>query len=100
MEIIEKKDQKYIRAQARLKELKTFYAALSSYVLVNLFLAFINYMSNGWSNMWFLWPLFGWGFGVAMHAFKVFGFMGIYGKEWEERKIKELMDKDSSDKWQ
>jgi hypothetical protein len=37
--------------------------------------------------LWFLWPMFGWGIGVVFHAVNVFGI----GKNWEEKKIRELM---------
>lgn len=96
---METQDQKYIRAQARLKELKKFYASLGSYILVTLFLLAVNYLTD-WDHKWFLWVVLGWGLGIALHAFKVFGFFGIFGRDWEERKIKELMDKDETDKWQ
>ncbi len=96
---METQDQKYIRAQARLKELKKFYTSLGSYLIVTLFLLVVNYLTD-WDHKWFLWVVLGWGLGIALHAFKVFGFLGIFGREWEERKIKELMDKDETDKWQ
>jgi hypothetical protein len=38
--------------------------------------------------------LLGWVIGIAAHATSVFGIKGILGKEWEERKIKEIMEKD------
>ena len=41
-----------------------------------------------------LWPALGWGVGIAFHAISVFGI----GKSWEERKIRELMEKDEKQK--
>jgi hypothetical protein len=43
---------------------------------------------------WFWFSAGGWGFGVAMHAFKVFG----YGSRWEDRKIQEIMNREDPDK--
>jgi hypothetical protein len=42
---------------------------------------------------WFYWPLVGWGIGLGLHAFGVFGFGGggPWGREWEERKTQEIM---------
>ena len=40
-----------------------------------------------------LYPLAGWGIGIVIHGLTTFPF-GIFGKEWEERKIKEYMEKD------
>ncbi|PSQ89999.1 MAG: hypothetical protein BRD45_01155 [Bacteroidetes bacterium QS_8_64_10] len=39
-----------------------------------------------------MYPLFGWGIGLASHAFKVYGF-GT-SSEWEERRVRELMMQD------
>lgn len=84
----------YKRAKKRLDELKGFYGHLLSYVLVIPFLILINYMTY-WGYKWFWWPMLGWGIGLAVHALGVFGKDKIFGKEWEERKIKEYMDKES-----
>ncbi len=92
-------DEKYARAQERLKELKKYYTSLSSYVVVNIFLVIVNYLTD-WDHKWFFWVSIFWGFGVLMHTFKVFGFLGLFGPDWERRKIKELMDKDTTDSWQ
>ena len=35
-----------------------------------------------------------WGIGLAFHAFGVFGQNILFGKDWEERKMKEFMDDD------
>lgn len=79
----------YIKARQRVKEIKDFYGNLTSYCLVIPFLIFINYQVS-WGFQWFWFPLLGWGMGVAIHGFTVFG----YGKTWEERKIRELMEQD------
>ena len=39
-------------------------------------------------SVWFFW-----GIGIAFHTFKVFGFGLLLGKNWEDRKIKEFMEK-------
>lgn len=84
-----KESNKYLRAKQRVEELKGFYGNLISYCVVIPFLAFINYKTY-WEFQWFWFPLAGWGLGLLIHAFSVFG----YGSSWEERKIRELMDKD------
>ncbi|MGR5873828.1 2TM domain-containing protein [Bacillus pacificus] len=40
-----------------------------------------------------LYPLAGWGIGIVIHSFDNFSSWYIR-KEWEERKIKEYMEKD------
>lgn len=82
-------DNAYFKAKAQVKEIKEFYGNLLSYCLVMPFLIFINYYTF-WEFQWFWFPLFGWGLGLTIHGFSVFG----YGTNWEERKIKELMQKE------
>ncbi|MBK5429105.1 2TM domain-containing protein [Bacillus sp. TH30] len=86
------RDEVYLRAKKRMENLKAFYIHLTVYILVNLMLFFINISSDS-SKLWFLYPLGGWGIGIVIHGLTTFPF-GIFGKEWEERKIKEYMEKD------
>lgn len=88
------KENRYIRAKERVEELKKFYSNLTSYVVVISFLAAINYYTNEWSYAWFLWAAFGWGIGIVFHAVKAYQWNPFFNKNWEERKIKEFMDKD------
>jgi len=83
----------YYRAKKRVEELKGFYGNIISYCCVIPFLVFINLrFSPGFQWFWF--SALGWGFGVTMHAFKVFG----YSADWEERKIREILEKDNKQK--
>jgi hypothetical protein len=41
-----------------------------------------------------------WGIGLLAHALSVFMPSMIMGKNWEERKIKELMDREKNNKWE
>lgn len=95
------KESKYIRAKERVEELKKFYANLWSYILVISALAVINYLTNDFRYMWFLWAAFGWGIGILFHAIGTFNMNPFFGKRWEERKIKEFMNNDEETrKWQ
>ncbi len=86
----QEEQERYERARARVKELKGFYGHAATFVLVNLGLFVINLLTGG--PWWFFWPLIGWGIGLAAHAFNVFG--GVLGRDWEERKTREFMDKE------
>ncbi len=81
----------YYRAKKRVEELKGFYGNLISYCCVIPVLIFINltYMPE---FQWFWFSAAGWGFGLTMHAFKVFG----YSSNWEERKIQEILRKEEN----
>jgi hypothetical protein len=82
----------YQRVKKRVEELKGFYTHLAVYLVVNLGLFLIDLASDG--GWWFFWPLIGWGVGLAIHAFVVFGIEGPLGRGWEERKIRELMERE------
>lgn len=79
----------YIRAQKRVAEIKGFYSNLLAYCIIIPFLVVVNYVTY-WEFQWFWFSAIGWGVGVAIHAFMTFGIPG----DWEERKIKEIMEKD------
>jgi 2TM domain len=91
--MVDQDQQRYERARARVQSLKDFYTHATVYVLVNIGLFVINLLTGG--GWWFFFPLIGWGIGLGIHAFSVFGSgIGPWGQEWEERKTRELMDRD------
>ena len=92
--VTNKNDARYLRAKARIETEKKFYSDLISYALFIPFLAAINYYTNRWDYMWFLWAAFGWGIGLVFKAVKVFGLNPFFGRDWEERKIREFMNKE------
>jgi len=91
------KENKYLRAKDQVTEIKKFYSSLMFYVIFIGFLAGLNYYTNEWSYPWFLWAAFGWGIGLVFQAAKAFKWAPFMDKDWEDRKIKELMDKDDED---
>ena len=80
----------YMRARNHVEALKSFYYSLISYVFVIPFLIFINYRTS-WNFQWFWFPMFGWGLGLAIQAFKVFFADATFGSRWEKRKIEQYM---------
>lgn len=93
-----KEESNYLKAQKKVEEIKAFYGNLASYIVVNTGLAILN-LSTSPDHLWFFYPLLGWGIGVVMHGFKAFDYMPFLSTDWEERKVKELMDKDKSNRW-
>lgn len=89
-----RKENKYLRAKERMEETRKFYTGLMSYSVVIPLLAGVNYYTNAWSYPWFLWAAFGWGIGLIFQAAKAFNLNPFFGKDWEERKIKEFMQED------
>ncbi|MGZ5188126.1 MAG: 2TM domain-containing protein [Kaistella sp.] len=94
MELPENQDVKYMEAKRKVKEMKGFYIHLFVYVIVNLFLISRNVQQgdklNDIDNYW---TAIFWGIGVLVHAIRVFVPNVILGRDWEERKTRELMDK-------
>ena len=90
------KDERYFAAQKRVKSIKGFYIHFIIYVFVNIFLCIQIYLSS--KNEFWRWESFStvlfWGIGILAHGTSVFGSNLLFGKNWEDRKIKELMEKD------
>ena len=84
------KGMSYEEAKERAQELRGFYLHLLVYVLINAFLVAVNLLAS-WGHWWFYWPLLGWSVGVVVHGAWVYRGRGLWGKTWEERKIRELM---------
>jgi uncharacterized membrane protein YdjX (TVP38/TMEM64 family) len=84
---------RYERAKRRVGEITGFYRPLLVYVLVNVLLFVLNILTSP-GNLWFYWPLLGWGTGIVAHAALVFGSGRLWGESWRERKIKQLMEKE------
>ena len=98
------KEQQYIRAKKKVKQIKGFYSHLSVYVIINICISgiiiyglsyeddysFISAIGHfGVYSTWLFW-----GIGLFFHWLGVFGFRNFLGKDWEDRKIQELMNND------
>ena len=91
-------DKKYEKAKKRVEELKSFYGNLAAYVAINAILIIINFVTSP-RSLWFYWVTIFWGIGILIHASKVFIFKGKFlGEEWEEKKIKEILEKEEKAK--
>lgn len=88
-----KEDEKYLKAKRKVQNLRSFYRHLIVYISVNIFLFMINLVSDP-GSWWFIYPLGGWGIGILIHGFSTFTDKN-FGVDWEERKIKEYMEKDN-----
>jgi sensor histidine kinase YesM len=89
-------DESYVKARKRLEELKGFYGSLISYCLVIPFLIFIWYRFSSYTIQWFWFPMLGWGLSLCFQAYRVFFDNAALGANWEERKIREFMEKEEN----
>ncbi len=103
------KEQAYKKAKKRLNEERGFYVHVGTYVIMNIALIFFKfslnqYIDNEEFNNWLFWniiltPIL-WGLGLFGHGLwtfrrKIKWFRNsIYSKQWEQRKIKEIMKED------
>ncbi|MFV5691857.1 2TM domain-containing protein [Flavobacterium sp. LT1R49] len=98
-------DERYNLAYKRVKRIKGFYVHLLVYIGVNTFIIIGNSNESIPSNhLFWSWETFStalfWGIGLTAHGLSVFGRNLFFGPNWEEKKIKELMEKDKSEKWE
>jgi len=89
----------YYNAHKKVEQLKEFYGNLGAYLFFNIGLMVLNLMTTP-EYFWFLWSAAGWGIGVVIHAAKVFDWFPFFGSDWERRKIKEIIEKEKTNKWQ
>jgi hypothetical protein len=89
-------------AQKRVKKLKGFYIHFLVYLVVNVMIIYANYTYSKTTTSLFEFrnfsTAFWWGIGLLAHGLNVFTIDLIFGKDWEERKIRELMDRDKENK--
>ena len=81
-----------LKAKERVEAIKGFYGNLTAYLIVIPILWWLNFRTTDF--LWAFFPTLGWGFGLTMHALEAFGYNPLWGKRWEEKKIRELMEKE------
>ena len=74
------------------RDIKGFYNHLAVYVIAIAVMAATNFYT-GTDTLWFVWPMLGWGLGVASHGLAVFEFFSLFGVDWERRQIKKRMER-------
>ncbi|OFD52987.1 hypothetical protein BWGOE4_55220 [Bacillus mycoides] len=77
----------------KMKRLKGFYSHLFVYILVNIFLIIVNLIQSP-NDLWVTKSIFGWGIGILVHMLYIVFFYYFNTQNWEEKKIKQYMDKD------
>ena len=87
-------EKRYELARQRVSDIKKFYSDLIGYVVVNVILFIVDYLTSP-GHWWFYWVALIWGALLIGHAVKVFAFGGMGSKKWEEDKIKEILDKEN-----
>ncbi len=97
-----KRSLAYLRAKKKVETLKGFYSHLAVYVIVNIIIILIsanvfNSKKIDFADLGNYATAFFWGFGIVFHALYVFYAINMGNnifKRWEEKKIKEFLEKD------
>lgn len=91
--------QRYYFAHKKVEEIKKFYHHLTVYVICNPVVIAVNLLTSP-GYLWCLWCLFGWAVPIILHGLKAFDRLPFLNKDWEERKIREILEKeDNKNRW-
>jgi len=97
-------EARYYEAVKRVKKIKGFYTHAVVYLVINIMIVIINIQNLKEGESYFqahnFFTAFFWGLGLLAHGLSVFLPDFIMGQNWEERKIKEFMEKEKANKWE
>lgn len=88
---------RYENAKKMVVKIKKFYKHLLIFIIVNLFVVYINVSTLTENESYFQFKNFitftFWGLGLLAHGLATFYPNFIFSNEWEENKIKEILNK-------
>ncbi len=71
------------------KKRASFKWSLATYFIMNSFFVAVWYFSSGiYSHFWPIWPMLGWGIGIAFHYFSAYHGDKVFTVEEEYEKLK------------
>lgn len=99
-------EEHYIMAQKKVNAVKGFYTHLVIFLISHCIWMYIVYDFNQFESF-YIYGFFGkgyglvsslifWGLLILVHWYVIFGKNITFSKDWEERKVKEIMEKDKS----
>ena len=95
MKAMYSKEERFIRAQKRVKEIIGFYTHLIVSVFIIPFIIFIN-LNGSPQFHWFWIFIAAWTLGLVIHWINTFGFSKMtLKKDWETKKIREIMGEEN-----
>lgn len=96
LDVQENEQELLIEAKRKVERIKKFYGHLTSFIMVNVFLIFLNLITDQ-RFMWSLIITFSWGIGLVADYMKTYNYNFFLGSDWEDRKIREYMEKHKKD---
>jgi two-component system LytT family sensor kinase len=85
--------QQLRRARRRVRRLREFDVHLAIFVVAIGGIALLNWIVSP-TFWWVVFPAIGWGIGLAAHAVSVFFEDSLLGSAWEERKTREIVERE------
>ena len=81
----------YELARERAEEIQGLYIHLLVYIVINIGLFGINFVTRGDAGpWWFYWPLLGWGIGLLVHVLVTAA--PVFSPQWVERRAQRLLN--------
>ena len=102
MKTPQEKKESLVRAKEKVRHLKIFYYHLVGYIILVLLLLYNLYIidDNNTYADFFTWfntiIILSWTIFIAIHAWNVFKGRLFFKKSWEEKKLKEYLEKEDS----
>jgi hypothetical protein len=87
-------DMAYEKAKKKIAAIREFYNHLSVFVIVNLIIGSAVWYFGGSLKFFLLIGVTGWGIGLLVHAIKAFNWNPLLSQDWEQRKLKEIMEEE------
>ena len=88
----------YEVAKKKVDKIRGFYIHLLVYTAINIMIIYANAQFLKPNESFFQFKIFStafwWGIGLLAHGVNVFAMDLIFGQNWEERKIREIMEKE------
>jgi hypothetical protein len=91
--VAEMNEEQITRARGRVRRLRDFYVHVAIYVVVIGGMAVLNWIFSP-TFWWVVFPAVAWGIGLGAHAVSVFFEDSLFGVDWQERKTRELLERE------
>lgn len=86
-------EEQIAQARSRVRRLREFYVHVAIYVVVIGGIGVLNWVVSP-TFWWVVFPAIGWGIGLGAHAVSVFFEDSLLGAAWEERKTRQLLERE------
>lgn len=74
------------------RDIKGFYSHLAMYLIFVPAMVIASFFYNN-GDPWYIWPVLGWGVGVAAHGLVVFEKFTLFGADWEKRQVEKRLQR-------